>query len=82
MAKFWPLHHYNQCMGENRRKTLSTAHIYMPHTYESTACRPTYASGVVIYIHIYIYNIYILLYDHTGSVGGQAGCQLVSVGLA
>ena len=26
MAKFWPLHHYNQCMGENRRKTLSTAH--------------------------------------------------------
>ena len=26
MAKFWPLHHYNQRMGENRRKTLSTAH--------------------------------------------------------
>ena len=27
MAKFWPLHHsdYNQCMGENGRKTLSTA---------------------------------------------------------
>ena len=25
MAKFWPLHHYNQCMEENRRKTLSTA---------------------------------------------------------
>ena len=27
MAKFWPLHHsdYNKCMGENRRKTLSTA---------------------------------------------------------
>ena len=25
MAKFWPLYHYNQCMGENRRKTLSTA---------------------------------------------------------
>ena len=25
MVKFWPLHHYNQCMGENRRKTLSTA---------------------------------------------------------
>ena len=25
MAKFWPLHHYNQFMGENRRKTLSTA---------------------------------------------------------
>ena len=27
MAKFWPLHHsdYNQCMGENRRKALSTA---------------------------------------------------------
>ena len=24
MAKFWPLHHYNQCMGENRRKSLST----------------------------------------------------------
>ena len=23
VAKFWPLHHY--CMGENRRKTLSTA---------------------------------------------------------
>ena len=21
MAKFWPLHHYNRCMGENRRKT-------------------------------------------------------------
>ena len=20
MAKFWPLHHYNQCMGENREK--------------------------------------------------------------
>ena len=27
MAKFWPLHHYNQCMGENRRKTLSTARV-------------------------------------------------------
>ena len=26
MAKFWPLHHYNQCMGENGRKTPSTAH--------------------------------------------------------
>ena len=33
MAKFWPLHHYNKCMGENRnkcmgenrRKTFSTA---------------------------------------------------------
>ena len=25
MAKFWPLHHYNQCIGENGRKTLSTA---------------------------------------------------------
>ena len=25
MAKFWPLHHYNKCMGENGRKTLSTA---------------------------------------------------------
>ena len=25
MAKFWPLHHYNQCMGKNRRKILSTA---------------------------------------------------------
>ena len=25
MAKFWPLHHYNQCMGENGIKTLSTA---------------------------------------------------------
>ena len=27
IARFWPLHHYcnNQCMGENRRKTLSTA---------------------------------------------------------
>ena len=27
MAKFWPLHHsdYNQCMGENRRKTLQGA---------------------------------------------------------
>ena len=25
MAKFWPLHHYNQRMGENMRKTLSTA---------------------------------------------------------
>ena len=24
MAKFWPLHHYSQCMGENRRNTLST----------------------------------------------------------
>ena len=24
MAKFWPLYHYNQCMGENRRRTLST----------------------------------------------------------
>ena len=23
MAKFWPLHHYNQCMGENRRKHLA-----------------------------------------------------------
>ena len=26
MAKFWPLHHYNKCMEENVRKTLSTAH--------------------------------------------------------
>ena len=25
MAKFWPLHHYCKCMGENRRKTLRTA---------------------------------------------------------
>ena len=25
MAKFWPLHHYNQCMGKNRGKSLSTA---------------------------------------------------------
>ena len=25
MAKFWPLHHYNQCKGENGRNTLSTA---------------------------------------------------------
>ena len=25
MAKFWPLYHYNQCMGKNRRKILSTA---------------------------------------------------------
>ena len=25
MAKFWPLHHYNKCMGENGRKTLNTA---------------------------------------------------------
>ena len=25
MAKFWPLHHYNKCMGEHRRKKLSTA---------------------------------------------------------
>ena len=25
MAKFWPLHHYDKCMGENGRKTLSTA---------------------------------------------------------
>ena len=25
MAKYWPMHHYNQCMGENGRKTLSTA---------------------------------------------------------
>ena len=40
MAKFWPLHHYNQCMGENRRKTLSTARgergrvilIFLPNT--------------------------------------------------
>ena len=28
MAKFWALHHYNQCMGENRRKTLGTAHAW------------------------------------------------------
>ena len=26
MAKFWPLHHYDKCMGENGGKTLSTAH--------------------------------------------------------
>ena len=40
MANFWPLHHYNQCMGENRRKTLSTARgrggrvnlIFLPNT--------------------------------------------------
>ena len=25
MAKFWPLHHYDKCIGENRRKSLSTA---------------------------------------------------------
>ena len=25
MAKFWPLQHYNQCMGKNRSKTLRTA---------------------------------------------------------
>ena len=24
MAKFWPLHHYSQCMGENGTNTLST----------------------------------------------------------
>ena len=24
MAKFWPLHHYSQCMGENGRNTIST----------------------------------------------------------
>ena len=24
MAKFWPLHHYSQCMGEKGRNTLST----------------------------------------------------------
>ena len=24
MAKFWPLHHYSQCMGEIGRYTLST----------------------------------------------------------
>ena len=23
MAKFWPLHHYNKCMGENREKHLA-----------------------------------------------------------
>ena len=23
MAKFWPLHHHNQCMGKNRRKNLA-----------------------------------------------------------
>ena len=33
MAKFWPLHHYNQCMEENWRKTLSTAR-------ERGACQP------------------------------------------
>ena len=33
MAKYWPLHHYNQCMGENRSKTLSTAR-------GSGACQP------------------------------------------
>ena len=25
MAKFWPLHHYNKHMGENRRKSFGTA---------------------------------------------------------
>ena len=24
MAKFWPLHHYSQCMGEKGRNTLIT----------------------------------------------------------
>ena len=24
MAKFWPLHHYSQCMGEKGRNTLGT----------------------------------------------------------
>ena len=24
MAKFWPLHHYSQCMEEKGRNTLST----------------------------------------------------------
>ena len=33
MAKFWPLHHYDKCMGENRRKILSTAR-------GSGACQP------------------------------------------
>ena len=28
MAKFWQLHHYNQCMGENRRKTLTPGGVY------------------------------------------------------
>ena len=23
MAKFWPLHHYNKCMGENEKKNLA-----------------------------------------------------------
>ena len=23
MAKYWPLHHYNQCMGENGTKQLA-----------------------------------------------------------
>ena len=28
MAKFWPLHDYNQCMGENRRKTTIGTTLY------------------------------------------------------
>ena len=41
MAKFWPLHHCdNKCMGEDGRKTLSTARgrggrvnlIFLPNT--------------------------------------------------
>ena len=33
MAKFWPLHHYNQCMGENRKNQLA-------QLVGEEACRP------------------------------------------
>ena len=41
MAKFWPLHHYNQCMGENGRKALSTAHLsILAQLVGEGACQP------------------------------------------
>ena len=55
MAKFWPLYHYNQCMGENRRKTLSTARgrrglvnlIFSPNTGWNVS---------YVMVHVYIHT--------------------------
>ena len=37
MAKFWPLHHYSQCMGENRR--IYTLH-HFAYLVGEGACQP------------------------------------------
>ena len=43
MAKFCPLHHYGQCMGENRRKTLSTT---LHTSWERGRVNPIYSTNM------------------------------------